>query len=632
MHMRIVLFFLFISQLVAAQEYAVQNIPKYLLENADAVLRTDEWKIEIKNKGKAIVNHSYAITILNANGEKFATYANGYDKLRKLTYTSGRIYDAQGTALKSLKIKDLEDRSSREGFSIATDDRVKVHRFSYPQYPYTVAYQDEVELNGILFLKVWNPQDEEKLSVQKSTLTVDCPLDYALRYKQINYSKEPTITKGASTVYSWAVQNLAAIKYEHLQPSMREVTPCVLVTPTQFEIEGYSGSMESWKNLGQFFYQLNKGRDELPISVKNTVHTLTDGVSDKNEKIKILYNYLQKNTRYISIQLGIGGWQTFSAQYVAEKGYGDCKALSNYMVSLLKEAGIIGNYVLVRAGEDNTTFFEDFPNPYFNHAIVCVPNGADTTWLECTSQSESAGFMGSATGNRKALMISDEGSSVIQTPVYKGEDNIAIRKIDGTVDSLGNLKATINTTYKGISNEDFHQLIHQATPSQREEYVNDMLSLATYSVDTFEYVEQKSKLPVVQETLQISSSEFATITGRRMFLSPNLGSKSKTRLDDTKERKFPIVYHHPFSQIDTITLQIPKGYVLEAGIKNEETKTKFGSYSITYEIIGNAIHVYRKFNQLAGTFPPSDYAALCTFLDGAFKADRGKMVFVMKKD
>ena len=96
--------------------------------------------------------------------------------------------------------------------------------------------------------------------------------------------------------------------------------------------------MNTWEGFGKFISELLKGRDVLPDDIKVKVHQLTDQLKDDKQKVYVLYDFLQKNTRYISIQLGIGGWQPFDAKYVAAKRYGDCKALSNYMVALLKES------------------------------------------------------------------------------------------------------------------------------------------------------------------------------------------------------------------------------------------------------------------------------------------------------
>jgi transglutaminase-like putative cysteine protease len=139
--------------------------------------------------------------------------------------------------------------------------------------------------------------------------------------------------------------------------------------------------MMSWKDFGKFVYSLKVGRDQLPDNIKQTVHQLADGLTDPKQKISRLYEYMQKNTRYVGIQLGIGGWQPFDAKYVATNGYGDCKALVNYMYSLLKEAGINSYYTLVRAGKYANYITTEFPSQQFNHVILCVPLQKDTVRL-----------------------------------------------------------------------------------------------------------------------------------------------------------------------------------------------------------------------------------------------------------
>ena len=83
--------------------------------------------------------------------------------------------------------------------------------------------------------------------------------------------------------------------------------------------------MNSWKNYGIWKNQLLDRRDNLPVETINTIKQLTNGLSTKKEKVKKVYEFVQSKTRYVSVQLGIGGWQPFTAEIVDKYGYGDCK-------------------------------------------------------------------------------------------------------------------------------------------------------------------------------------------------------------------------------------------------------------------------------------------------------------------
>ncbi len=611
-------------------EYAVSRIPPALLKNAHVVKRAETISFEIINTGEAVLKKKYALTILNENGDGHAGFTEYYDKLHEVKNIEGRLYDAEGRELKKLKNKQVLDLTGSDDNNLADDNRRKAHHFYYKVYPYTVEYEVEIKYNGTLFFPLWLPREDEFYSVEQGNFTIIAPAAYEVRYRAYNYNGQPltaTTEKGKKSV-TWQVALLPAIETEYASPGWLEINPVVITGPTEFEIEKYRGDMSTWEGFGRFIFSLNQGRDQLPLTIKQAVKEIVASEADPKLKVAKLYEYMQKNTRYISIQLGIGGWQPFDATYVATRSYGDCKALTNYMYSLLKEAGIGSVYTLVNAGRGRGDLFTEFPSARFNHVILCVPFANDSIWLECTSQTLPAGYLSDFTCDRFALLVTEDGGKLVRTPKYGLKDNLEIRKIKALLDPDATLRLDATTLYTGLQQDSYHQQINNLSKEKVKEALQEQFDFPTYEIAGFAYRETRSSPPTIEEKLDIVVSNYASITGKRLFLVPNIMTRSGRKLTPDTARRYEINLRMEYTDIDTAEISLPPGYTPEAIPKDMALSSKFGTYSCSIKMEGGKLYYYRTLEHYSGRFPVSDYPELVKFYETIYKADRNKVVLV----
>ncbi len=634
MKKRILFFLIFtgsLSDLRADDEYAFSQIPADLLKNVNVVKRIEQMDFRITDGNRAVYKYKVAYTILNEQGDIWSSFGEGYDKLRSIESFAGTLYDAAGKKIKSLKKGDIKDESGNDG-GLADDNRYKWHSFFYKVYPYTIEYEVEVKFKGTMFLPRWMPQERPIMSVQQSSLTVVAPVSNPLHYKMYNYNSEPVINEDKTDKkYFWETKNIPGVNSEYASPSWFQLTTSVFLATEKFVLDDYTGSNANWKDFGKFIYDLKKDRDLLPDEVKVKVHELVNGITDINTKINKLYDYLQQNTRFISVQLGVGGWQPFDANYVGTKKYGDCKALSNFMYSLLKEAGIRSVYTVTYRGGDQDYLIPDLPSSQFNHVILFVPQGNDTTWLECTSQNLTPGYMGGDNANRIALAVDETGGTLIRTPHYGVNENLQIRNIKAVINDVGDLDATIKTTYQAVQQDRIHYFINDLTKDKLMEFLSDEIDLPTYDIKTFEYKTVKAKLQQVNESLEIVAHNYATITGKRLFIIPNLITRTHRKITTDTARKNELKLDLEFKDVDTVEIEIPTGYQTEAMPQDVSIADKFGKYNCSVKMKENKLFYYRSYEHYSGRYPASDYDKLVKFYEAIFKADRNKIVLVKKE-
>jgi Domain of Unknown Function with PDB structure (DUF3857)/Transglutaminase-like superfamily len=618
---------------LCAQEFNAKLIPDSLINNANVVKRYEEIVLEIKSSSKFILHKRQVFTILNEASSDYAEYRSYYDKFTTIDYASAVLYDDRGKQLKHIKKKEMPDFADIDGNSLVDDDRYIAVNFSYPSYPYTVDYEDDVTNDGVLFFPGWRPVWSPNMSVEYSKYVIVAPANYEVRYKQLNFSMPPVISKHDDKfTYTWEIKNVPAQIHEDLAPAFNGNLPYMMVAPSDFEAESFSGNMSTWENYGKFIYQLKKGRDVLPEDIKKQIHELTDNLKDPRQKINALYDFLQKNTHYISIQLGIGGWQPFDASYVATKKYGDCKALSNYMIALLKEVGINGKYVVIKASENARPIVKDFPDfGQFNHVICCVPLQRDTVWLECTSENKPAGYLGGFTADRYGLLVDENGGTLVHTPKYGYRENVRIRKINAEIKEDGNLSGSVETLYKAMEQDDLSLLLSQYSNDKVSEYLKNSINLPTYDIQNLHFSENKNLLPSVTATMDLIATNYAQVTGKRLFITANILTRSTDRFTEDKDRKYDIELHDERTLIDTVEIQIPSGYTVESPFHDISIESEFGKFKASAKITDGKIIYYRRQEYYGGIFPASDYEELVSYYQKIYKSDHSNVVLVKEQ-
>lgn len=613
-------------------KYPIAAIPEELKKGANAVFREDALVFEIVAQDKAITKIHQVITILNANAKRYATEVIGYGKNSKVTILKGIVYDATGEVVKKIKQSEVYDQSAYDGFSLYSDNRLKVLDLTHGSYPYTIEFEYEIEYKFLFFIPTF-VAGGEKVAVENARYTLLFPTKLRPFYKTSNVAQTPieqSLGNGKESI-SWEFKKIIPFVFEPLGPDAKEVLPHISAAPSKFNYDGYAGTMDSWEEFGKWIVSLNQNRNELPSSVQEKINELTQSCKTTEEKVKRIYEYMQSRTRYVSIQLGIGGFQPFEASVVNETGYGDCKALSNYMVSMLEMAGIPANYVLIRAGDGESPIDVSFPSTQFNHVVVLVPMQKDTLWLECTSQTNPFGYMGSFTGNRKALAITDKGGVIVSTPTYLENENVLIRKAEVALDEYGNAKAQIKTAYSGLEyeTENLNFILGNQYDEQKK-WIQQTTDIPSFDVTSYKLLNTKDKIPTATVEMNLTLNRLASVSGKRVFLTPNLMNKSRYIPEKQESRTTDVVLHKAFTHIDSVHYILPDNLYPEFVPPPIKVSSPYGEYEAHFILNEKGLTYTRKFLRKKGRFDAKAYDEVGAFFRTINKADNTKIVFLNK--
>ncbi len=598
-------------------------------ENADAVVVLDELEFHIKNINSAVLNIHRKVEVLREKGKEFGRFSvteNRYAKCKKI---SARILDLDGKELKELKKDDILKANVSPGNTIYDDNKYQLVEFAWPKLPYILEYEYEVEFNTVFMWPDWFPQEDVPVEKSVYRLMLDEPVNYYTHQRGIEISPD-VMKKGKKQTLTWTLENLEPRLKEDWMPPEDRHQKYLLFTPAEFQLDGYKGYSDTWAHFGEWDRRLANGRYQLTPELLNTVRELTADCLTDHEKIGKLYSFLQNYTRYVSISLGIGGWQPNSAESVCVNKYGDCKDLTTFMVAMANSAGIPAYPALVKT-RDKGVLFHDFPSNQFNHVIAFVPLPDDTMWLECTADYLAAGDLPPDDEGCFVLVINEKNGEIMRTPAKSAEKNTVSSSITGDLTSDGELQFTGQVKFTG--NNAFSRRAGLLTDERKDlrqifstGFLAKYLSSPSLQRCDFENLKDNFDLPLICD-FDGTVRKYAVSSARRIFFNPALlHRETASDLPAEEEREFAVNYYFPYSTIDTVRINLPPGYDLEAAPEPLELSTPFGKYRTSYEIRENQLTFVREEAIYNKQIQPEDYAAYRSFMKAVIKNDKANFV------
>lgn len=614
------------ANIYSQNDYSIASINKELIEYSNSVMIDECVAIDVTDINKMKTSTRRVIAVLNKLGDGDTQLYEVYDENSRIKNIQVWIYDAFGKEIGRYKKRDFND-VSRTGISIYSDDRTLSLKYTPITYPYIVVYESEKESGDSAFIRPWYPLGGYAESTQKSVYKIKFDSANKPKYNPRNLEGFDISISEAADEITFTASDLKAIRYEEHSPPRNNILPHIPISLDSFMLKRTTGSGKDWEQFGSWVDKsLLSGVSDLPEGTLARARSLVVNETTNEGKARKIYQFVQEKVRYVSIQIGIGGWKPMLASDVDKLSYGDCKALTNYTKTLLDAVGVPSYYTLVNAGANKMEIQPDFALPWFNHAILGIPDGEEITWLECTSQDAPYGYLGNFTDNRDVLIMTPDGGKIARTKIYETEESTQVNTSKVKVDAQGKVTVDFESVSKGLQYDGKYLLPKKKQDDIDRYYKNRWSYVNGFSVNNIDFNNDRDSI-VFTEKLALIIPNYANSVGNDYLFSANIFNRSQYIPPRIESRKQNLYLGHGYIDIDTVEVDIPENFSIEALPETTVLETKFGKYETSFSKSSETKMLYsRKLRIEKGEYPPEEYENYRDFLRSIARLDRTKIL------
>ncbi len=582
-------------------------------EKTDAVLLYSEDTLIVQGNGKIKNTKRRVYKILRPGGKRFGTVRADFDSETKINSIHGWCIPAQG---KDYEIKDKDAIETAlfgvQDGELMSDLKTKLLTIPAADLGNIVGYEIDQEVRPYVLQDVWEFQ-EVNVPVREARYTLQLPPGWEYKAAWLNHAPV-TPTSGGANQWQWVLSDVGAIKPEYNMPPRAGVVGQMIVSLLP-QGGGQNRGFVDWNDMGRWEDRLAQGRRDASAEIKQKVAALTGSSSTNLAKMRALAQFVQKEIRYVAIQLGIGGWQPHPAAEIFVHHYGDCKDKATLMSSMLKEIGVESYYLSVNTTRGIITP-ETPATRWFDHEILAVrlPEDAKDPSLVAVLEHPKLGRLlifdptdewtpyGQLRGplqSNYALLVTPDGGELIKLPQLPTSMNGVERTARLTLDSAGTLRGEFVDQRNG--DYAMYQRATLKSVSKDADRIKPIETLVSHSLPTFQIT--KASVQNLNQTDQpfkyvysLLAEKYAKTTGNLLLVRPRiLGFNSSDLLETKEPRKFPVEFDGPVKNTDVFEIALPAGYEVDDLPPPVNADYSFASYHSKTEVNGSTLRYTRTF-------------------------------------
>jgi hypothetical protein len=429
--------------------------------------------------------------------------------------------------------------------------------------------------------------------------TVTCPENVNIRYKI--FGRDTSIVdfsitmKAGKKVYSWHASNQKTYISISDAPDIDYYMPHVIIQISEFN---YKGKTTIINNSLDDLYKLNYSRiSDLNLSESSEIIALTDsltkGLESNKDKVRQIYNWVQKNIKYIAIEDGENGYIPREASLVLQRKYGDCKDKTSLMVAMMRSQGLKASYSWIGT-RDIPYKFSNFATRFNSNHMVAVwwDDNNNPVILDGTTLHHAFDDIPAFIQGKECLIEKGPSDFAIYTiPIASPDRNTIFDSLmvelkgdtlvgNGICIINGELRSIMLDCFEGKDSAELPKIVNELLPKASNKFIIESVSPITIAnTDAPLKYNYKFYLP-----------DYLTVNYNFAYLNLNL-DRFPSQVNIKDDRWIPIELNNTCNHIFICTFIIPDGYEIRNIPNNASYYNELFGFDQSYELNKNVITI-----------------------------------------